>query len=460
MNDDFIQLIENTAKDGYYSQHLADLNTEGNKVSTSDDIKNADGVLLIKKGTIIDESTRSRLLKHKLLKPLHFQVGLDSQINATVLIQDFKKTYLQNEEIIKINKASQYTEFFNDLITTANIPSVIWQKLTVMKSQIPNEYKKGLFTAWLSGLIAKELKLDNKTTRNVLITAIIHDVGLLHLSPDLVMTMRKLNAKEWRTLQAHVLVGQLIIDAIDDVDKDVARGVLEHHENCYGSGYPRALSGHERGLIGRIIGMSDSVHALYNKFKNSGRSLGDILPYLQLNSITHSKDVYRAVLTVVKRAELKSTVMLPKPSVKKYAEFLSSESEVMRKNKVALEIMSNDLSDFWERNKKDRNLSTLRAILIRMLQNLKESGLLSDELGKYLQETAHSNDEDSLEILNEIDLLTDELRWQMQNTMRMLEVYFDKVIDKNPSLANSIKYATTVIQLSLSELYKLDNEDE
>ena len=66
MQSKSLELIENTVKDGFYSQHLADLSNKGNHVHTSEDILNNDGVILIRKGATIDTNLRSKLLRHKL----------------------------------------------------------------------------------------------------------------------------------------------------------------------------------------------------------------------------------------------------------------------------------------------------------------------------------------------------------------------------------------------------------
>lgn len=459
MQTNLSTLIENTAKDGHYSQHLAEISNKGNQAQTTEDILNADGVMLVRGGVSIDAGLRNKLLQHKLLKPLHFQVGLESQLDAVQLIGHFKQMQGQNIDIKRVNEAHHFTDEFEEFLKSDVIPSVILQKLTVMNSQLPHEFQKSLFCAWFAMLTAKEMGLDQESITNAFLAALVHDVGIMHLDPDIVQSKRQLNSNEWRMLQAHVIIGKIITDAIPELHPDISRAVLEHHETCFGSGYPYALSGMERGLLGRIIGMADGIHALHVKQKDNRRTLGDVIPYLQLNSNTQSTEVYRAVLSIIKKSELSPSIRLPKNSIQAYAQQLASEAEVMQKMKSALELMYSDMNNFLDSNLNDKYLTTLHAIINRMMTTLNESGLLSIELLHWLQEIAFNGDKSALAVLNEIDLLTNELNWQLRNTMRMLESYYEKVNNKNPALASSIKYSATVIQYGLTELYNIANAE-
>lgn len=80
---------EETAKNGFYSQHLADVSSKGNSAFTTGDVFNQNGALLVRKGIAIDTNVRDKLLKHKLLKPLDHQVGLEQQASTESLILSF-----------------------------------------------------------------------------------------------------------------------------------------------------------------------------------------------------------------------------------------------------------------------------------------------------------------------------------------------------------------------------------
>ena len=160
MQTDLSALIENTAKDGHYSQHLAEISSKGNQAQTTEDILNTDGVMLVRSGVSIDAGLRDKLLQHKLLKPLHLQVSLESQLDASQLIGHFNQMQRQNIDIKRVNEALHFTNEFEEFLKSDVIPSVVLQKLTVMNSQLPYEFQKSLFCAWFAMLTAKEMGLD------------------------------------------------------------------------------------------------------------------------------------------------------------------------------------------------------------------------------------------------------------------------------------------------------------
>lgn len=459
MTENTLKEIKEIAKDGFYSKHLTEISDNGNQVRTTEDVVNDKGILLVPKGMSIDSNVRDKLLKHKLLKPLHFHVGLESTLTASQLFEKFNLVQEEYPDIKSINEALQFTDQFDEIFKANIIPPIVLQKMTVMESQLPDEFQKALFCTWFATLSARELGVGNEAIINTFLSALIHDVGLLHLDPDITKSNRQLNHNEWRMIQSHVIIGKIIADAIPELHSDVSRAIIEHHETCYGSGYPLALSGKERALPGRILGMSDSIHAIYIKQDKSQRTLANAIPYLQLNSSTQSQQVYRVALSIIKNSRLKPVVFLPKDSIQLYAQYLSDKTEVMQKLKSSMEIMNKDMNNFLSDKNKDKHLTTLHAILNRMLHTFKESGLLSVELLNWMKSIAIDGDESTLTVLNEIDSLTEELSWQLRNTMRMHESYYEKVNSKNPALANSIKYLATVIELSLTELYKIKNSD-
>jgi HD domain len=444
-----------TAKNGFYTQHLADVSNKGNSAFTTDDVFNEHGALLVRKGVAIDNGVRDKLIKHKLLKPLDHQVGLDKQANTDSLIKSFHQLMKKYPDIQEINDALHYGPEFEKLLNIDHLHPIVTQKLTILDTQLNTEFEKCMFNAWLSTITARELDLNKQDINSTFVASLLHDIGMMHLDPSIVQSDKQLTPTEWKTVQAHVVVGKIIADGIPDLSPDVSRAVLEHHETCFGSGYPFAISGYERCMIGRIIGMSDSIHAIrVNKLEKDKRTLGDIQPYLQLNSATQSNDVYRAMMSIVKKSKLKPTRLCPVDKPTDYAKKIEQQVEIMSNNKKALDEVYNDLSKQYEMTGKNKHISTILAILRRMLSTTAESGLLSHDLLGWLHEMADTNniDDHLLDELNEIDLLITELTWQLRNTSRMLCSYYGKLSENNKKVADSVMSSISTIKTNLEQL--------
>ena len=313
------------------------------------------------------------------------------------------------------------------------------------------EFEKSIFSAWMSTIIAKEMGLDTYAIRDTLVAALIHDIGLLHLDPDIVCSNRKLTAEEWKNIQAHVIVGKIIADSVPGLSPEIPRAIIEHHEDCFGAGYPYALNETQLGVPGRIINMTDSIHSIRIKsFRDSNRTLGDIKPYLQLNSTTNGYDVYRAAISIIKKSDLQPLRVRPDSNNKNYAKNLGKQIEILRDAKVALDDIHANLSELGDRVSKHdaRQLSAIAAVTHRIRSTIHESGLLSSEIAMWLQEERDLSDIDDkvIDEFNEIELLIKELTWQIRNTVRMFHSYNNSDSTQDTMMLEQIEVSIQSIQ--------------
>ena len=229
-------------------------------------------------------------------------------------------------------------------------------------------------------MIAREMGLSMDQRRDTLVAALIHDIGLLHLDPEIVCSNRKLSAEEWRTVRAHVIIGKIIADSVPCIYPEVSRAVIEHHEDCFGAGYPFALNEEQLGIPGKILNMTDSIHSIRVKsFRNSQRTLGDIKPYLQLNPTTNGYEVYRATMSIIKKSGLQPVRLKAEDCPQDYAKNLGSrrkQIDILGEAKQALDDIHENLLELSDRiDQHDaKQLSALAAVTHRIRSTLHEPG--------------------------------------------------------------------------------------
>ncbi|GIU52245.1 two-component system response regulator [Shewanella sp. KT0246] len=91
----------------------------------------------------------------------------------------------------------------------------------------------------------------------------MHDIGKIGTPDAILRKPGKLDADEWKEMQAHAAIGAEIIGDHDDPLLQMAKRIaLSHHEKWDGSGYPNGLSGEEIPIEGRIIAIADVFDAL------------------------------------------------------------------------------------------------------------------------------------------------------------------------------------------------------
>ncbi len=91
--------------------------------------------------------------------------------------------------------------------------------------------------------------------------ALLHEIGMVRLPPQLYMSSRQLSEKERQAVTAHTVLGFKILRQLQ-FPMQVCLAVLECKENIDGSGYPRKLTGERIGLYAKIIMVASSFVAL------------------------------------------------------------------------------------------------------------------------------------------------------------------------------------------------------
>lgn len=114
-----------------------------------------------------------------------------------------------------------------------------------------------------SALIANKLKMPDKIVEIIRLQARMHDVGKIHISPDILKKPAKLASEEYELMKQHTIFGARILG--DHVRFSMAKEIaLSHHERWDGSGYPYGLKGEQIPLSGRILNIADQYDALRN----------------------------------------------------------------------------------------------------------------------------------------------------------------------------------------------------
>lgn len=113
----------------------------------------------------------------------------------------------------------------------------------------------------LSVAIGSEMGLSQRELADIELAAMLHDIGKVGLSEELLQTAGPLEEEDRKKMEAHSLIGSAMIREIPGMEM-IAEIVLCHHENVDGSGYPRGLKQEQIPFCSLIIAVADSFDAM------------------------------------------------------------------------------------------------------------------------------------------------------------------------------------------------------
>ena len=120
--------------------------------------------------------------------------------------------------------------------------------------------------------LGHEIGLGKEQLRDLELGTLLHDVGKISISDDILHKPDELNVSEWEAMKRHPIFGHEIIEGIPFLE-GAARIVAEHHECWDGSGYPVGMRGEEIAIGARVLAVIDAFDAMISeRTYRSGRS--------------------------------------------------------------------------------------------------------------------------------------------------------------------------------------------
>lgn len=111
--------------------------------------------------------------------------------------------------------------------------------------------------------IASRLFLPDHEREMIYYAALVHDLGMIAISQDIIMAPRKLKPEEIKHVRTHVGIAQEKLE--HRMNSDIVSIALAHHERGDTSGYPQHLSDQKISLQQSVLQVADVVSALTSK---------------------------------------------------------------------------------------------------------------------------------------------------------------------------------------------------
>ena len=128
--------------------------------------------------------------------------------------------------------------------------------------------------------LGHELGVEKEALRDLELGTMLHDIGKINISDDILKKAERLDMSEWASMKRHPKLGHEILRGIPFLE-GASRIVAEHHECWNGSGYPLGLRGEEIAIGARILAVVDAFDAMisdraYRKRQTYSEALSEL----------------------------------------------------------------------------------------------------------------------------------------------------------------------------------------
>ena len=164
----------------------------------------------------------------------------------------FEKKPMDFDEMLKGAKS---------LITPGQTVIQYFDMLHNLRSSDDSVYSHSLNVAMISRILGKWLKWTSSDLDSLVLAGLLHDIGKITISPEILNKEGKLTDEEFEQIRWHPRAGYDLIRDLK-IDSRIKKATLQHHERCDGSGYPTGLTEDFIDNFAMIVGIADVYDAM------------------------------------------------------------------------------------------------------------------------------------------------------------------------------------------------------
>jgi len=177
---------------------------------------------------------------------------------------DAAELTIKSRSLIKLKTLQDELEHSENVILTLAV---------AMEARDP--YTRGHSTrvGEISMAFASFLGFGRKEQEYLKKAGILHDIGKIGVSTDLLCKNGKLTSEELEAIKRHTIIGEEICKPLVSI-KGILPVIRSHHERWDGTGFPDGLAGEDIPFNARLLSIVDAFDAMVSKRPyRAGRSL-------------------------------------------------------------------------------------------------------------------------------------------------------------------------------------------
>lgn len=200
-------------------------------------------------------------------------------------VKAIKEVYNNPNSLIKsIDKIESIAiKIMDEILSSKNIMI----NMIDMKTFDNYMYYHSVNVAVLSTVIGISLNFEKSKLEKLVSAALLHDIGKIFISKDILSKEEKLTKEENDILKMHSEEGYKYIKNHYNIPVTAYVGILQHHERYDGKGYPDGKKGNDISQFGRVISICNVYDNLISKTPSKEACIpSEAIEYIMANSGT------------------------------------------------------------------------------------------------------------------------------------------------------------------------------
>ena len=249
------------------------------------DVYNFANQIVVKKGTVLDERTITKLHHFEIPQFMieeevlsiqeansYHRSSYSERIQNNPAFRRFQANYdteiisFQNmiscviEKNQKIDCEALYRQVVMLLKDTGNSINA-FDMVQNLRHYDDSTYAHSMNVGLLCNVFADWLELGEDEKKTLTVAGILHDIGKTRVPLEIIQKPARLSEEEYQIIKKHTEYGFAILTE-NKLDYHIRYTALQHHERMDGSGYPLGLAGDHIDEYARIVSIIDVYDAM------------------------------------------------------------------------------------------------------------------------------------------------------------------------------------------------------
>lgn len=236
------------------------------------------GIKLLSANKELNETLINRLVTNGYKGIFIFDEYSQYEQTSEILTEEERIKAVNSLENLELDKV---LFFANEIVNRISKNKDMVIELKDLQNVHNSTYEHCINVAQLAVPCGIGMGLNDKQLESLAAGAMLHDIGKMAIPMRILDKPGKLTPKEYNIIKQHPRLGYNMIYDKPIIKSEARAGILLHHENEDGTGYPLGLSGNKIPIVAKIIHVADVYEALCQKrcYKEK-YSFADSLEYL------------------------------------------------------------------------------------------------------------------------------------------------------------------------------------